>query len=108
VYPIGTPGIVVASHVHVAHARDSLVVEALHDFGGVEAHEHVVVPCVAVGVHEHDRVGEVVIVVDNVAQIYLLLSLAVNASSTATCAHTIASRPLFLGTLFSALGLSTS
>jgi hypothetical protein len=63
-----------------------------------------------VGVHEHDGVGEVVIVVDDVAEVDLVQLLASNGSGIVVpCgAHTIASRPLFFGILFSALGLSTS
>lgn len=76
VYPVGAARIVVASHVHIAHARHPLVVEALHDLGGVEAHEHVVVPCVTMCVHEHDSVGEVIVVVDDVAEVDLVLASA--------------------------------
>jgi hypothetical protein len=106
VYPVGAAGVVVAAHVHVAHARDSLVVEALDHLGGVKAEEHVVVPCVTVGVHEDGRVGEVIVVVDDVGEVDL-----VSFSwwlYDAYSIRTMASRPLFLGILCSALGLSTS
>jgi hypothetical protein len=78
-YPVGAAGVVVAAHVHVAVSRHALVVEAVYDLGGVLPHEDIVVPGVAVGVHEHDGVGEVVVVVDDVAEIDLVLSLAVGA-----------------------------
>jgi hypothetical protein len=62
-----------ASHVHVAHACDSLMVEALNNFRGIEAHDHVVVPGVAMGVHEHDGIREVIVVVDDVAEVDLVV-----------------------------------
>lgn len=71
VYPVGTARFVVAAHIHVTHAGDAIVVEALDHLGSVEAEEHVVVPCVAVGVHEDDGVGKVVVVVDDVGEVDL-------------------------------------
>lgn len=71
VYPVGTAGLVVAANVHVAHTGDAVVVEALDHLGGVEAEEHVVVPCVAVGVHEDDGVGKVVVMVNDVGEVHL-------------------------------------
>ena len=71
VYPVGTAGFVVAAHIHVAHAGDTVVVETLDHLGSVEAEEHVVVPCVAVGVHEDDGVGKVVVMVDDVGEVHL-------------------------------------
>ena len=114
--PVRAAGVVVAANVHVAEAGDPLVVQAVHDLGGVEAHQHIVVPGMAVGVHEQRRVRQVVIVVDDVAEVYLARGLAYmlycpslhRASAGNGAQHTIASRPLFLGTLCSALSLSTS
>jgi hypothetical protein len=106
VYPIGTARVVVASYVHVAHACDTLVVEALDDFGGIEAHDHVVVPGVAMGVHEHDGVGEVVVMVDDVAEVHLVLSLVLHASECPerSCTyHSLA--PLVLGDLVFGVGV---
>lgn len=108
--PVGAAGVVVAAHVHVAEAGDALVVEAVDNLGGVEAHELVVVPGVAVGVHEEGRVGQVIVVVDDVAEVDL------GQQSASCCARgggqpaapTMASRPLFLGTRCSAWSLSTS
>jgi hypothetical protein len=79
VYPVGAAGVVVAAHVHVAVSRHALVVEAVYHLGGVLAHEDVVVPGVAVGVHEQDGVGEVIVVVDDIAEVDLVLPLAVGA-----------------------------
>jgi hypothetical protein len=76
VYPVGAAGVVVAAHVHVAVSCDTLVVEAVDHLGSVLAHEDIVVPCVAVSVHEQDGVGEVVVVVDDVAEVDLVPSLA--------------------------------
>lgn len=123
--PVRAAGVVVAADVHVAEAGDAGVVEAVDDLGGIEAHELVVVPGVAVGVHEERRVGQVVVVVDDVGEVDLALSerapLLVNTDLTTAndaavssrvvwkCGPpTMASRPLFLGTLFSACSLSTS
>jgi hypothetical protein len=75
-YPVGAPRVVVAAHVHIAHACYALVVEALDHLRGVEAKQHVVVPSVAVRVHEDGRVGEVVIVVDYVGEIDLCESIS--------------------------------
>lgn len=74
--PVRAAGVVVASYVHVAEARNAVVVQAIDDLGGVEAHQHVVVPCVTVGVHEQCRVGQVVVMVDDVAEVHLALLLA--------------------------------
>ena len=70
-YPVRTARVVVASYVHIAHARNALVIQALNHLGGVETEEHIVVPCVAVGVHEEGGVGEVIVVVDDVAEVDL-------------------------------------
>lgn len=70
--PVGAAGVVVAAHVHVAHASDALVVEALDHLRRVEAEQLVIVPGVAVGVHEDGRVGEVVVVVDDVGEVDLV------------------------------------
>jgi hypothetical protein len=69
--PVGAAGVVVAANVHVAEAGDALVVQAVDDLGGIEAHQLVVVPGMAVGVHEKRRVRQVVVVVDDVAEVYL-------------------------------------
>ena len=74
--PVGAAGVVVAANVHVAEAGDALVVQAAHDLGSVEAHQLVVVPGMAVGVHEQRRVRQVVVVVDDVAEVYLARGLA--------------------------------
>lgn len=97
----------VAAYVHVAHACNALVVQALKHLSGVEAQEHVVVPCVAMGMHENRGIGKVVVVVDDIGQVDLTAQLACVAHNNEG-AHTMASRPLFLGILFSASGLSTS
>ena len=71
VYPVGAAGLVVAADVHVSQARDAVVVEAFEHLRRVEAEEHVVVPGPAVGVHEDGRVGEVVVVVNDVGEVHL-------------------------------------
>lgn len=60
-----------ASHVHVAHASNAIMVQTLEHAGGVEAMEHVIVPGITVSVHEDGGIWEVVIVVDNVGEIDL-------------------------------------
>lgn len=69
--PVGAARVVMAAHVHIAHAGDALVVEALEHGGGVETEQHVVVPGAAVGVHEDGRVGKIMVVVDDVAEVDL-------------------------------------
>lgn len=54
----------VAARVHVAHACDARVVEALDRLRAVQPHQDIVVPGIAVRVEEQDRVGEVVVVVN--------------------------------------------
>ena len=70
--PVRAARVVVAADVHVAHACNALVVEALDHLRGVEAQEHVVVPGVAVSVHEDGGIGEVVVVVDDVGEVDLV------------------------------------
>lgn len=69
--PIRTARVVVTAYVHVAHPRDSFVIEAFYHLPSVEAKEHVVVPRIAMRVHEDGRIGEVIVVVNDVAKIYL-------------------------------------
>lgn len=71
VNPIGAARIVVTADVHVAEASNPLMVELLEHLCAVLAHEDVVMPGVAVGMHEDGGVGEVVVVVDEVGQINL-------------------------------------
>lgn len=71
VYPIGTSGLVMAAHVHVAHSRDAVVVQTPKHLYRVQAHELVVVPGIAVGMHKENRVGEVIVVVDQICEVYL-------------------------------------
>jgi len=73
--PVGAAGVVVAAHIHVAHTGNALVVEAFDHGGSVEAEQHVVVPGMAVGMHEDGCVGEVMVVVDEVAEIDLRAQL---------------------------------
>jgi hypothetical protein len=80
VYPIGAAGVVVTAHVHVAMSGHTLVVEALDHLGSVLAHEDIVVPGVAMGMHEHDSIGEVVVVIDDVAEVDLVQSSAIHAA----------------------------
>lgn len=69
--PIWTAWVVVAPNVHVAQARDAFVVETLYHLGCVEAHEHVVVPCALMGMQEDGGVWEVIVVVNDVAEVDL-------------------------------------
>jgi hypothetical protein len=109
VNPVWAAWVMVAPYVHVAKARDAVVVQALYHLGCVEAHEHVVMPRALVGMHKEGRVGEVIVVIDDVAEVDLGLALAkTSLGNVNRLSHTIASRPLFFGTLFSALALSTS
>lgn len=62
--PVRTAWVLVAARVHVAHACDARVVEALDRLRAVQPHQDIVVPGVAVRVEEEDRVGEVVVVVN--------------------------------------------
>jgi hypothetical protein len=69
------------------------------------------VPRAAVGMHEEDDIGELVVVVNYIGEIDLdrnVISLSGREAYYQPKVRTIASRPLFFGTLFSASGLSTS
>ena len=70
--PIRAARIVMASYVHVAEAGDAVVVQPVHDLGSIETHHLVVMPCVAMGMHEEGRVGEILVVIDDIAEIHLV------------------------------------
>ena len=69
--PIRTARVVMASYVHIAEAGDALVVQPIHDLGSIETHNLIVMPCMAMGVHEEGRVGEIIVVIDDVAEVHL-------------------------------------
>ena len=71
VYPIRAARILVTADIHVAHARDTIVIEALQHLRSVQTHEHIVVPCILVGMQEDCRVGKAVVVVDEVREVNL-------------------------------------
>ena len=58
-----------AAQVHVAESRDVFRTEAADHLSGVRVEEFVVVPGEAVGVHEDAHVWQLVVEVDDVAQI---------------------------------------
>ena len=62
--PVRTAWVLLAACVHVAHACDARVVEALDRLRAVKPHQDIVVPGIAVRVEEEDCIGEVVIVVN--------------------------------------------
>jgi hypothetical protein len=98
--PIWTAWVVVAPYVHVAQACNTFVVETLDHLGCIEAHEHVVVPRALMGMHEDGRVREVIVVVNDVAEVDLRVELALELSSNAHVAvayHSLAA--LVLGDL---------
>ena len=51
-YPVRAAGFMVAAHIHVALARNTVVVEAFDYQSGVEAQKLIVVPRMMMGVHE--------------------------------------------------------
>jgi hypothetical protein len=71
VYPIRAARFVMAADIHVTQASDAVVIEALDHLRCVEPQELVVVPGVAVGVHEEDGVGELIVVVNYVGEVNL-------------------------------------
>jgi hypothetical protein len=71
VYPIWAAGLVVAANVHVTHAGDAVVIKAFDELDSIEAHQHIIVPSVSMGMHEEDSVRKVIIVIDNVRKIHL-------------------------------------
>jgi len=105
--PVRAAWVVMTAYIHVSHTRDTFVVKTLYHLRGVEAKEHVVMPCMAMGVHEDGGIGEVVVVVNDVAEVHLASCVSLQNGENVQ-SRTIASRPLFLGILFSASGLSTS
>jgi hypothetical protein len=105
VYPVWAAGFVVTADVHVAHAGDAVVVEALNHLGGVKAEEHIVMPGVAVGVHEDGGVGQVVVMVDYVGKVHLAarLGCARGTVKTGGTHHGLAA--LVLGDLVLGIGV---
>ena len=69
VQPFGTAGIPSAAKVHVAFSDDSVCVQARDSLHGVVAEELVVVPGVAVGVHEDEDGREGVVVRYDVGEV---------------------------------------
>ena len=69
VQPGGAAGVPGAAQVHVAEAQHAGGVEALDGLDGVVAQEGVVVPGVAVGVHEDEDGGQGGVVRDDVGEV---------------------------------------
>ena len=69
VQPVRTPGLLVAAAVEVADAGDVRVAEMADRIRGVGVEQVVVVPGRQVRVEEDGRVGQVVVVVDDVGQV---------------------------------------
>jgi hypothetical protein len=104
--PVWTTWVVMAPYVHVAQACNAFVIETLYHLGSVEAHEHVVVPCALMGVQEDGGVGEVIVVIDDIAKVDLGVGSAMKLSSPADGAvayHSLAA--LVLGDLVFGIGV---
>ncbi len=68
--PIRAPGVKVAAGVEVSFPCNSSITEAFDGKRGIEVEEDVVMPSALLGVEEQRRVGECIVMINDVGQVY--------------------------------------